>query len=140
MGTSKWRVRDKTRCLLAVMEELAGNAHISFEGDLRGYGVLEFPGASDSEMPPLRRSTIWPRQDFVVVPLERKTESAILSAIGGQVPKRIIHIQIEKHGILEFGAYDNFRPESLFGGAALSNSFLGFLAVQGIRGAISQSG
>jgi hypothetical protein len=43
---------------------------------------------------------------------------SIMSAIGGTVPKAIIHIQIEKSGVLQFAAYDHFHTESIvFGGA-----------------------
>jgi len=43
---------------------------------------------------------------------------SIMSAIGGTVPKAIIHIQIEKSGVLQFAAYDHFHMESIvFGGA-----------------------
>jgi len=41
-----WIVRDKRRLLLAMMEELAGDAHISFEGDFSGLRLLSTPGAS----------------------------------------------------------------------------------------------
>jgi len=56
----------------------------------------------------------------------------ILSAISGAVPQRIIHIQIEKDGVLQFGAYDNFDPECLFFGAALDQEFVDSLVSEGI--------
>ena len=40
----------------------------------------------------------------------------ILKAMGGLVPRSVIHVQIEKAGRLEFGAYDNFSPDCLFFG------------------------
>ena len=126
----KWRVKDRTRLLLAIMQALAGDAQISFEGDLRHFRLSQFAGASQKETAALRRSTFWPKQGFVVVPLEPGTETAILSAISGQVPKRIIHIQIEKEGVLQFGAYDNFNPECLFWGPGLKNSLFDSLTAQ----------
>jgi len=41
----------------------------------------------------------------------------ILKTISGTVPRRILHIQIEKEGTLQFGAYANFQ--SLFWGPML---------------------
>jgi hypothetical protein len=35
-----WKVLDKRRLLLTMMEQLAGGAHVSFEGDLRGLTLL----------------------------------------------------------------------------------------------------
>jgi hypothetical protein len=117
-------VHKRRELLLAMMKELAGDAHISFEGNLQGFGILNFPGATFEETNILKRNTIWPRQDFVVVPLEPLHVEVILNAIGGTPNRKILHIQIEKDGRLEFSAYDNFgldlaatggfvRPESL---------------------------
>jgi hypothetical protein len=51
-------VRDKPRLLLALMEELAGNAPISFEGDLRHFNLNKFAGASENETAVLKRNTL----------------------------------------------------------------------------------
>src|SRR5262249_5634068 len=127
-----WLVRDKSRFVLAIMEELAGNAHMSFEGRLNQLRLASIPGASEEETLALKRNTIWPKQDFIVVPLEPSLETAILSVIGGTFPSSIIHIQIEKAGILEFGAYDNFYPECIFFGSAVSQTLLDSLISQGV--------
>lgn len=108
-----WKVQDKRRLLLALMQELAGDAHVSFEGDLKGLTLLRIPGASEEPTVALKRNTLWPRQDFVVVPLEPSMGEQIVATIGGTVPRAIIHIQIEKHGQLQFGAYDYFYPGSV---------------------------
>jgi hypothetical protein len=66
-------------------------------------------GASEDETKVLKRNTISPRQDFVVLTLGASTREQILKALGGTFPgKRILHIQIEKAGTLQFGAYDRF--------------------------------
>jgi hypothetical protein len=57
---------------------------------------------------------VWPKQDFVVVPLEPSMAQKIMVAMGGAFPGPIIHIQIEKDGELPFGAYDNFYPECIY--------------------------
>lgn len=97
-------VLDKQRLFHLVMEELAGNAHMSFEGDFGSLRLLNIPGASEEETACLKRNTLWPKQDFVVVPLEPGSDRGILSAIGGALPGKIRHVQIEKAGLLQFGA------------------------------------
>ncbi len=44
--------------------------------------------------------------------------------MGYRVPSRIIHVQIEKNGILESGAYDNFDADSITWGPALVGAFI----------------
>lgn len=127
-----WKVNDKRRLLLVLMQELAGGAHISFEGDLRGLKLSGLPGASDEPTEALKRNTIWPRQDFVVLPLEPGVGQSIVSAIGGTVPNTIIHIQVEKGGVLQFGAYDNFYSECIFFGPEVSERIIGFLLSESI--------
>ena len=62
---------------------LVGDAHISLEGDLRGLGVMDIPGASDLETATLKRNTVRPKQDFVVVPLEATTpRPSCLQSVG----------------------------------------------------------
>jgi hypothetical protein len=118
--------------LLAIMEALAGDAHLSFEGDLSGFRVMKIAGASDQETTTLKRNTSWPRQEFVVVPLEPEIIPEVLPAIGGNVPKRILHIQIEKSGCLEFAAYDRFHPECIVFGRAISRDLIDELVSQGV--------
>ncbi|MGH7173881.1 MAG: hypothetical protein ACRELG_26685, partial [Gemmataceae bacterium] len=108
-----WLVaRDKPGLLVSMMRALAGEAHISFEGDLsRCRRLFAVPGASTDETEVLHRATIWPMQDFVVLPLEAETIRPILDEVlpEGRVVHDIIHVQIERMGRLEFGAYDNFH-------------------------------
>ena len=114
------------------MEELAGGAHVSFEGDLKGLTLLSIPGVSEEPTAALKRNTLWPKQDFVIVPLEASMGKKIIAAIGGTVPGAIIHVQIEKDGQLQFGAYDNFHPQCIFFGTGVKETFLESLAAQGI--------
>ena len=128
----RWRVRDKRRLLAAVAGKLAGDAHISFEGNLRNLALVNFPAATREETSILKRNTTLPRQDFVVLPLEPTVSDRILSAIGATVPRNILHIQIEKAGVLEFAAYDRFDPECVFFGSALQGEFLDSLVIEGL--------
>jgi len=114
------------------MRKLAGNAYISFEGELHDFRVMNIPGASSEETAVLKRNTTWPKQDFTVVPLEPSNLREILPAIGGAVPRRIFHIQIEKDGVLQFAAYDSFYPGSIVFGLALDQRFIESLVAQEI--------
>jgi len=128
-----WRVKNKNRLLFAVMKELAGDAQISFEGDLHELGLLSFPGALIEGPNTLKRCSLSdpPDLDFVILPLETENIKAIIAAIGGSIPRSIIHIQIGKADKLEFGAYDNFHPECMFFGSALTGPFLNSLVSDG---------
>ena len=105
------------------MHELAGGALISFEGNLKGLRLLSLAGGSLHETAILKRATIWPTQDFIVLPLEAAAIPQLLNSVGGIVSRRVLHVQIEKAGVLQFGAYDNFDCISL--SPALSGSDVG---------------
>ena len=127
-----WKVRNKSQLLLAMMEELEGDAHVSFEGDLRTLRLSSYPGASDEPTAALKRNTTWPKQGFIVVPLEPYSGKKIITALGGAVPKAVLHVQIEKGGALQFGAYDRFHPECIFFGSAVRSELVESLVSKGI--------
>lgn len=54
-ATEQWAVKDKSRLLISIMEALAGDAHLSFEGDLVGLRLMENGGASDQETAVLKK-------------------------------------------------------------------------------------
>ena len=123
-----YKVRDKRRFLIVALAELAGAAHVSFEGDLSSTSLFEVAGASGDETRVLKRNTLSPKQDFVVLPLEREMVGPIMAAVGGTVPRGIIHIQVQKEGRLQLGLYDNFAPKAMFFGPRLTPTF--FAALQ----------
>jgi hypothetical protein len=92
-------------------------SRIAFEGNLAATELYRLEEASYDETEILKRATIAPRLDFVVLPLvvarvpgiQKAVESRI--AFGGN--RGIIHVQIEANGELAFGAYDNFHPETV---------------------------
>jgi hypothetical protein len=131
-ATTRWRVRDKARLLTGIMENLGGGAHISFEGSLRHLTLLTTPGSSQDETAALRRNTLWPQQDFVILPLEFPIIKRILSASSGTLPRTILHVQIEKAGTLQFAAYDNFDPEFIYFGNTLGDVFVDSMVSAGI--------
>lgn len=134
-----WNVRDKGQLLLALLEEFEGDAHVSFEGDLRSLAVLTYPNVSSQPTDILKRNTLWPKQDFVVVPLEPSSTRRIYAAIGGSVPKNVLHIQIEKNGVLQFGAYDNFHPQCIFFGSAVRQELVESLISKGVLQPLKES-
>jgi hypothetical protein len=126
--------RDKPGLLVAMMRALSGNAHISFEGRLSECQLDEIPGSTDQETPILKRNTLVPRQDFIIVPLEPNTLRPILDRVlpEGRVVHDVIHVQIEKNGKLEFGAYDNFHPECIEAGSGVPETVLKDLKSRGV--------
>jgi len=113
-----WPVaRDKPGLLIAMMRQLAGGASISFEGNLSRCAFGPDFQPSGEETPSLRRQTVWPKQDFVVLPLLSESVRPILDVIlpDNRYLDDIVHIQIEKGGQLQFGSYDQFHPECIVG-------------------------
>jgi hypothetical protein len=129
---SLYKVRDKRRFLVAALTELAGTAEVSFEGDLHMTTLFDVAGASSDETKVLKRSTLSPKQDFVVLPLESKTVEPIMAAVGGTVPRGIIHLQVQKEDRLELGVYDNFAPDCMFFGPRPTSLFIATLTDAGI--------
>ena len=129
---SLYKIHDKRRFLMAALQQLAGSSFVSFEGDLRGSALIEAPGATGDETTALKRNTFWPKQDFVVLPLEAETVGSIIAAVGGTVPRSILHIQVEKEGRLELGLYDNFAPKAMFFGPAMTPQVVENLRSDGV--------
>jgi hypothetical protein len=99
---------------------------------LKALRLSSIPGASEEETEALKRNTIWPRQDFIVLPLESSTIKSIVSAIGGTIPNTIIQIQIEKGGSIQFAAYDNFHPQCIVFHPAMDKATLESLVSEGL--------
>ena len=129
---SLYKIRDKRRFLIAAFQHLAGSAFVSFEGDLSRNAFATVSGASGAETESLKRNTLRPKQDFVVLPLEAETIGPIMVAVGGTVPRGILHIQVEKGGRLELGLYDNFTPKGMFFGPAVTPEIIGTLQNEGV--------
>jgi hypothetical protein len=118
-------VLDKAGFLRRLMDELAGNARISLEGDLSHCRFADNLIVSRDETDILKRHTMWPLQDFVVLRLEPETVSSIFKQVMAAGLKRaIIHVQIERNGMQEMGAYDNFHSECVITGPGVSAALL----------------
>lgn len=122
--THRLSVRDKLGLLLRLMREFTGG-QMSLEGDL---SRCKFPAEcviSRGEVGLLKRNTLWPRQDFVVLRLQPESIAPILKQIrAAGLSRAIIHVQIEHEGLLQLRAYDNFYPECVVTGPAVSESLL----------------
>jgi hypothetical protein len=133
-GVSHWPVvRDKPGFLHRLMDELAGDARISLEGDLSRCKFSEDLIVSRAETECLKRNTTWPLQDFVVLRLTTETVAAIFKQVMAAGLKRaILHVQIERNGVRELGAYDHFHPECVFTGPGVRKSLLEELKLKSI--------
>jgi hypothetical protein len=94
----------------SLVEAFCGDAHLSLEGDLsnlRWTGRL-LPNPRIGVL--LQRHTFWPKQDYAILPLEEGTlveiKESVLPVVG--LAEQVIHVQIEQHRELVFGAYDEF--------------------------------
>jgi len=123
---SHWpNVRDKPGFLHRLMVELAGNTHMSIEGDLSHCRFTDDLVVTRDETAILKRNTIVPKQDFVVVRLTPESVSPIFKQIMAAGLKRaIIHVQIERNGVLELSACDNFHPDCVVTGPGVSAALL----------------
>jgi hypothetical protein len=96
--------------LLCIFKE---QAKISFEGDLSSCSFEEIPGTRTQPVEPLVRSTIYPKQDFVIIPIMASTLEIIRKKVLPQVGlrKNVLHVLISKNDKLVFWAYDCFDQD-----------------------------
>ncbi len=65
--------------------------------------------------------------------LEPATVAPILKGImAAGLSRAILHVQIERGGVLQLGAYDNFDPECVMTGPAVDATLLAELKAAGI--------
>ena len=128
--------RDKPGLLWAFLDHFVGDSRVSFEGDLGRLGLAELPGASTSESPVLRRTTIYPRQDFVVIPVTGETLSLLHRRLSGPglFPDggALVHVQLEHAGRIVLGAYDNFHKDCVVASDPAPESLLERLRESGV--------
>ncbi len=126
-------VSDKPRFLHRLMIALAGDARLSLEGELSHCRFPEEIVVGSDETSTLKRHTLYPRQDFVVLRLSPETVEPIFKQVMAAGLKRaIIHVQVERSGVLELGAYDNFHPDCVTTGPAVSLVLLEELKSTGV--------
>lgn len=118
-----------------MMQEFANDSYISFEGSLANLKFYDWPIASYVETSTLKRQTVSPELDFVVIPLTDQTLSDIwreLSKRDHLVREGIVHVQIDSDGTLVFGGYDNFHRECTVAYSGVSTAFLEGLKEKGV--------
>ena len=97
------------------MDALCGASALSLEGQLSKVSgtIAAMAGVGDDETPVLKRNTIAPIQDFVVLPLEWDTVETLKTTILNHLNLNddVIHVQIAKDGVHVFGIYDLDYPE-----------------------------
>lgn len=123
------RTKHKPRLLYAMMRALAGDdSRISFEGMLSKTDLVRIDGIHFEETQVLRRGTLQPQFDFLVLPLTSASlpiiEKAIHSKIGLSGHAGIVHVQIEIRGEVAFAAYDNFHEDCVFAYRPVSETLL----------------
>jgi hypothetical protein len=123
---SHWlNVRDKPGFLHRLMAELAGDARISLEGDLSRCRFPDDLVVGREEAGLLKRNTLVPRQEFVVLRLTPEAVAPIFHEVMAAGSKHaILHVQIERHDVLKLGAYDNFHPECVVTGPGIRPELL----------------
>ncbi|MBI5359375.1 MAG: hypothetical protein HZA48_02200 [Planctomycetes bacterium] len=127
-------VRDKPGLLTHMMRFLAGEAQISFEGNLSDCGFPATISHITEDASILKRHTLSPRQDFIILPLEHDTIRPILDVVlpDNRYKDNIIHVQIEKRGELRFDSYDQFHHECIVCFLGVPTKFLDDLKQKGI--------
>ncbi len=109
-------VRHPMKLLAAILDEFRGDGRLSLEGDLSQCDLRGISVVANEPIGVLRRNTLYPQQDFVVLPLDADTpeliKRQILPRVG--IRNRVIHLPIEKGGKLVFAAYDPFDPDCVW--------------------------
>ena len=82
--------RDRPRLLVAMMRALASDeSKISFEGELSRTELARIVGVVHEETGVLRKNTLWPKLDFLVLPLTPRSLATIEKAITPKSPLEI---------------------------------------------------
>jgi hypothetical protein len=125
--------RDKRRLLIAMMRAFAAeNSRISFEGRLTKSDLMLMEPVAYEEVGVLKRATLRPKLNFLILPLTQQSLSRIEKAFNSKIAfgnGGIVHVQIERAGAMVFAAYDNFHRECVVAYSAVSTALLDELTV-----------
>lgn len=120
--------RQRPLLLFAMMRALVSDASkISFEGRLSQTDLAKLEGVTDQESDVLKRATLQPQLDFLVLPLTQENIPTITRAIASKIAfgsKGIIHVQIASRGKMAFAAYDNFDQDCTVAFSAVPSTLL----------------
>ena len=142
--TYQLRTKHKPELLYAMMRALAGeDSKISFEGRLSNTDLVKVDGVEFEETELLRRGTLQPQLDFLVLPLTPVSLPTIKKAIDSKIAfsrnAGIVHVQIEKHGEIAFAAYDRFHEDCVVAYPAVSEALLNELVERRVLYSFEQS-
>jgi hypothetical protein len=119
---------DRHGLLNAMMSALVSDStKISFEGKLSHTDLLRIAGVTHDESGVLRRATLAPQRDFIVLPLSEQTLPAIRKAIDSKIAigeEGIVHVQIVKDSEMAFAAHDSFDKECVVAYSAVPSALL----------------
>jgi hypothetical protein len=113
----------------------ADDSKISFEGSLSQTELAKLKGATDEESDVLKRATLQPKLDFLILPLREEDLSGLAKAVISKIAfglKGILHVQIEKNGKIEFAAFDNFDRDCVVAYSGVSPALLDELTRTGV--------
>ena len=92
--------RDRPRVLVAIMRALAAeDSRISFEGTLSRTELAQMAGVKSHEGGALKRATLQPKLDFLVLPLTQQNLSALEKAVVSKIGfghRGIIHYRLRR--------------------------------------------
>jgi hypothetical protein len=105
--------RDRPSLLVAMMRALAAkDCKISFEGKLSKTELAQMDGITHEETGVLKRSTLWPKLEFLVLSLTQEKLPAIEKALTSKLAfgeRGLVHVLMERNGKVAFSAYDGFQ-------------------------------
>jgi len=104
------KVKKPVLLIGAIIRELCEKAYLSIEGNLTKIDRECIKVYSEKETSLLKRNTLKPLKDFIILEINEDTKDEILrmlEVIG--IKKNVLHLQIENDGELILGAYDNFE-------------------------------
>lgn len=112
---------------------------MSLEGNLSRCRFADEVVTGHEETAVLRRSTLEPVYDFVVLRLTPETREQIFAQVmaagledDAELEEGVIHLQIERSGVIELGAYDNFHRDCVATGPGIDALLLVRLKKEGI--------
>ena len=137
------QVRDCQGALWAFCRRYEGAARASFEGDLTGLTLETLPGSSTEETSALKRQTLEPPLDFVVVPLTSENVAALKDRLSrpGILGKdgAVIHVQMEVAREPVLIACDNFHDACTVAAMTVPEEFLRELSSNGVLRGYSEA-
>jgi hypothetical protein len=130
------RVKKPVEFICAALRHFRQDSFISLEGDLSCYDSTLIPTASQEPTTILQRHTIWPEQQFIILPITDATADTICRCILPQIglKHKIVHVQIAAEGRLVLGAYDSFHDDCVWIEQTIGSESIVSLLKDGIIG------